>query len=385
MKTNELPPLRDPTGEPLPLTVITGFLGAGKTTLLNKLLRDPAMKDSLVIVNEVGEIGIDHLLYEILDENVMLLPSGCLCCSMRGDLVTSLENLVFTLKAGTLTVVRRVIVETTGLADPASVLHVLMTQPFLLQHYRLDGVITVVDAVNGAATLDAHAEAVKQAAVADRIVLTKTDIAGDASAIRARLARLNPGAQVLDAAAGEATVERLSNCGLYDPEKKIPDVTRWLAEEAVASAEAGEHAHHDHEHDHDHHHDHHHGHAHRHDSRIRTFTAVADQPIPAGTLELFLDLLRSAHGPKLLRMKGIVQTAEDPERPVVLHMVQHVLHPPARLDSWPSEDRRSRLVFITQDLPAETVRRLLDAFLGKPGIDQPDAAALTENPLAWAR
>jgi G3E family GTPase len=372
------PPREDPTGEPLPLTVLTGFLGAGKTTLLNKLLRDPAMKDSLVIVNEVGEIGIDHLLYEILDDNVVLLPSGCLCCSMRGDLVTSLENLIYTLKAGTLTPVKRVVVETTGLADPASVLHVVMTQPFLLQHYRLDGVVTVVDAVNGMATLDAHEEAVKQAAVADRIVLTKSDLVGDAAAIRARLAKLNPGAVMLDAAKGEATVDRLTGAGLYDPAKKIPDVARWLADEAVADAEQA------HGHDHDHH-GHDHSHAHRHDSRIRTFTAVSEQPIPATTLELFLELLRSAHGPKLLRMKGIVQIAEEPEKPVVLHMVQHVLHPPARLDAWPSDDRRSRLVFITQDLPADTVRRLLGAFLGQPAVDAPDKAALIDNPLALTR
>jgi G3E family GTPase len=376
--TKEYPPRVDPTGEPLPLTVITGFLGAGKTTLLNRLLRDPAMKDSLVLVNEVGEIGIDHLLFEILDDNVVLLPSGCLCCSMRGDLVTSLENLIHTLKAGTLTPVRRVVIETTGLADPASVLHVVMTQPFLLQHYRLDGVVTAVDAVNGMATLDAHVEAVKQAAVADRIVLTKADIAGDSSALRLRLKALNPAAQILDAAKGEATVERLTNCGLFDPARKIPDVARWLADEQVATAEA---AHHEHAHEHGHSHDH----PHRHDSKIRVFTLASDEPIAAATLELFLELLRSAHGPKLLRMKGIVQLEEEPNEPVVLHMVQHVLHPPARLAGWPSDDRRSRLVFVTYDLAPDVVRRLLDAFLGKPSIDTPDKAALTDNPLALMR
>ena len=377
----EHPARQDPTGEPLPLTVLTGFLGAGKTTLLNKLLRDPAMKDSLVLVNEVGEIGIDHLLFEILDDNVLLLSSGCLCCSMRGDLVSSLENLIFTLKAGTLTPVRRVVIETTGLADPASVLHVVMTQPFLLEHYRLDGVVTAVDAVNGMATLDAHAEAVRQVAVADRIVLTKSDLAADTGEIRARLARLNPGAEILDAAAGEATVERLTGCGLFDPERKIPDVARWLADEAVATAEAD--AKHDHAHDHEHEHEH--DHAHKHDRNIRVFTVATETPVPAATLELFLELLRSAHGPKLLRVKGIVQLAEEPDQPVVLHMVQHVLHPPARLAAWPSEDRRSRLVFVTQDLAPDIVRRLLNAFLGKPGIDMPDKAALTENPLALTR
>jgi G3E family GTPase len=235
--------------------------------------------------------------------------------------------------------------------------------------YRLDGVVTVVDAVNGEATLDAHAEAVKQAAVADRIVLTKTDLAdaGQHARIVARLAALNPAASILDAAKGEATAERILNCGLYDPDKKIPDVKKWLAAEAYADAHA---------HAHDHHHD-----VNRHDAHIGSFVLTSDAAIPAGTLEMFLELLRATHGSKLLRIKGIVKLAEMPETPVVVHGVQHVFHPTARLEYWPDDDRRTRLVFITRDLPERTVRELFEAFIGSTAPDRPDLAALTDNPL----
>src|SRR5947207_3353708 len=227
--------------EPIPLTVLTGFLGAGKTSLLNRLVIDPALAETAVIINEFGEIGLDHLLVKTIRDGMVLLQSGCLCCTLRGDLVTALEGLLRDLDNGRIAF-HRVILETTGLADPAPVLQTAMAHPYLVLRYRLDGVITVVDAVNGAATLDRHMAAVKQVAVADRIVLTKTDLIDAPERRRgkeqllARLHALNPAATILDAAANEATAEKLIACGLFDPECKIPDVKRWLAEEAYADS-----------------------------------------------------------------------------------------------------------------------------------------------------
>jgi G3E family GTPase len=349
------------------LTVLTGFLGAGKTTLLNKLLKDPALADTAVIINEFGEVSLDHLLVEYVGDNMVLLQSGCLCCTMRGDLVDGLETLLRDLDNHRAKF-SRVLLETTGLADPAPVLHTAMAHPYLVMRYRLDSVVTVVDAVNGETTLDEHAEAVKQAAVADRIVLTKTDLADEAQRERiiTRLRALNPAAVILDAAKGEATADKLLNCGLYDPERKIPDVKKWLAAEAYADS----HAHHDHHHD-----------VNRHDEHIGSFVITSDAAIPAGTLEMFLELLRATHGNKLLRVKGIVKLAEMPDTPVVVHGVQHVFHPTVRLDRWPDDDHRTRLVFITRDLPQRTVRELFDAFTGNASADRPDRAALTDNPL----
>ncbi|MDX8461140.1 CobW family GTP-binding protein [Mesorhizobium humile] len=386
------------SGFPIPVSVLTGFLGAGKTTLLNRLLKDPELADTAVIINEFGEVAIDHLLVEQASDGIIQLSDGCLCCTVRGDLVDTLADLVDRLQTGRIAKLARVVVETTGLADPAPVLQSIMAHPALVQAFRLDGVITLVDAVNGEATLDAHVEAVKQAAVADRIVLTKTDLAGAAGikALRARLRQLSPGAVVLDVNEAGTGAAALFNCGLYDPQTKSADVRRWLGEEAAHDQDHyhdQDHHHdqdhrHDHRHDHHHHdgdHDHgHHHHAHRHDTRVRSHSLVHDGPVPFSAIEMFLDLLRSTHGEKLLRMKGVIELAEDPSRPLVVHGVQKILHPPARLPAWPDGQRGTRLVLITLDMPEDYIRRLFAALTNKPSIDTPDRAALEANPLAIA-
>ncbi len=327
--------------DPAPVTVLTGFLGAGKTTLLNCLLRQPALAGTAVLVNEFGEIGLDHLLVEKLDENTVLLNAGCLCCTVRGDLSRALADLLPRVDAAD---VRRVVIETTGLADPAPILATLMSDPVAASAYRLDGIVTVVDAVNGMAQLDAQPEAVRQAAVADRIVLSKTDLA-DPPALRQRLRRLNPGAPQLTALHGEVDAAALLDAGLFDPAGKIPDVRGWLDAAAYADAR------------HDHHHD-----PNRHDARIAAFCLTFDQPLHWQGVATWLDMLIATRGELLLRIKGILNVVGH-GRPVVIHGVQHLFHPPALLAAWPDDDARtSRLVFITRDLPRDVIEEGLRAF-----------------------
>lgn len=355
---------------PIPVFVLTGFLGAGKTTLLNDLLGDGALSDTVVLINEFGTVGLDHLLVEKIDGDMLLMASGCLCCSIRGDLVRTLEDLLRRLDNGRVAPFSRVVIETTGLADPVPVLQTLIGHPYLAMRFKVDGVVTAVDAVNGGDTLDRHREAVRQVALADRIVVTKSDIAQDdvRAALIARLRALNPLAPIHDRTRGEATAAALLDGGSRSA------LSPLLAQDDAA-----------HGHDHDHHrHDHHHHDVSRHNETIRAHVLVRDEPIAASALTLFLDLLRHAHGPKLLRLKGLVALDDDPARPLVVHAVQHLLHPPVRLDAWPDADRRTRIVLITDGLDESFVEKMFGAVCGDIAPDRPDRAALTANPLAPA-
>ena len=317
-----------------PVTVLTGFLGAGKTTVLNHLLRQPALARTAVLVNEFGEIGIDHLLVEKLDENTVLLNAGCLCCTVRGDLVRVLREMLPRARRDEIS---RIVIETTGLAEPAPILATLMTDPAVASAYRLDGVVTVIDAVAGAGNLTERPEAMRQLAVADRIVLTKTDLA-DAMSLLNRIETINPGAPVIIALNGAVDPAAILNAGLFNPATKIPDVAGWLRAEA--------HAHHHH----------------NHDERVTSFCLTFERPLHWQGVGLWLEMLIQTRGKDLLRIKGILNLAGQ-DRPVVLQAVQHVLHPPVLLSGWPEGDpKTSRIVFITQDLPRAMIEEGLRAF-----------------------
>ncbi|MXP62020.1 GTP-binding protein [Roseomonas sp. M0104] len=334
---------------PLPVTLLTGFLGAGKTTLLNRLLLQPEMAGTAVLINEFGEIGLDHLLVETLDQEAVLLQAGCLCCTIRGDLARALEGIAERVRKGQ--DLRRVVIETTGLADPLPILQTLMADSATCRHFTLDGVVTLVDAVNGLATLGRQPEAERQIAVADRLLVSKADLAGAAGleALHAALRGLNPGARPMPA--GTARAADLLGCAPFA--RRDADLRRWLDAEAWSEPSQGHHHHH-HEHSpHD---------PNRHDKRIHAFCLNFDTPLPWDGLGTWLEMLTATRADAVLRVKGILDL-EGQAQPVVIHGVQSVWHAPTLLPAWPEgQPRRSSIVFILRDLPRSVIEEGIAAF-----------------------
>ncbi|ASU40943.1 GTP-binding protein [Herbaspirillum sp. meg3] len=373
----------------IPISLLTGFLGSGKTTLLNYLVAQPELKDTLVIINEFGEIGLDHLLVAHSQDDVVVeMSSGCLCCTIRGDLKKTLKDITWRFAEGGKRKFNRVIIETTGLASPIPILHTLMTDNFIASKYRLDGVITTIDAVNGNQTLDNHIEAVQQAAVADRLLLTKSDLAEAATLkdLQARLAQMNPSAEQILSQQGQVAPQKLLDAGLFKTAEKTPDVERWLNEESYAQPAHDHHGHH-HGHAHGHHHDHGHDHDHaahshedvnRHDDHIRAFCFSFDHPIEPHLFDEWLSLLVGFKGQNILRIKGIINLAGE-DKPTVIHGVQHIFHPTVTLPAWPSEDRRTRIVFITKDIERATIERSFTAFMQAQAIEQEQKTQHTQD------
>lgn len=325
------------------VTIITGFLGSGKTTLLNSLLKHPDMCQAAVIVNEFGEIGLDYDLIERSDESVVQLENGCLCCTVKSDLIDTFRDLHMMRQSGEVPKFDRVLIETTGIADPGPVLQIILTDPMVSTCYALDGVVTIIDAINGEDTLDRFDESVKQAAVADRIILTKTDmLVGNErenriTRINNRLKKLNPGTTISQSIAGNVNPSDLFGNGMFDPETRMADVEVWLQAEAYDTVDRLPDADDD-------------ASSHAHDPLINTFCLVRDRPVSIDTLRLFLEALARDAGPDLLRVKGMVDVAERPDTPAVIQGAQQIFHSLEWFAAWPSDDHRTRIIFITRGI-----------------------------------
>lgn len=354
----------------IPITLLTGFLGAGKTTLLNTLLWQKAFEDAAVFINEFGEVGVDHLLVEKIDEEVLLLDAGCICCSMRGDLPKALRDLFNRAQRKQIAIPKRVIIETTGIADPAPVVYTLLNDHFIAERFRLDGVVTVVAATHGADQIEANVEALKQVTMADRLIISKCDLADTEQLDRltARLAALNPTASQLQSSKGSVAANDILDCGLYDPASKIPDVAAWLAEVRVAEQSSLRRLNYG---------------TQRaptpqptHNSEVESFVLKFDEPLSWGGVSTTLDMLLQEHGEQLLRIKGLVNIKGEPG-PRIVQCVQHMRYPSVRLPEWPTDpayaDRKTRLVFITRKLSEAQLRESLSkaaALIARFGVTE---------------
>lgn len=367
----------------IPVTLLTGFLGAGKTTLLNRLVQHPEMAGAAVLINEFGEVGIDHHLVDRVDETMIILDSGCICCSVQGDLVKALKSLAERSARREIAFVSRVLIETTGLADPVPVIYTLTQERFVAARYQCDGVITAVDATHALGQLERHREAVRQVAMADRLLLTKCDLADPCAraALDARLDALNPGATRIEVLQGRIGPEALFGCGLYTSAGKLPDVAAWLGEErvralpwraatdaplawrrrgilsSVAPASG------------------------RHDAGVTSFVVNFDAPVSWHRFAVAIGQILQEHGPSILRVKGLMNIAGNAQ-PQVIQCVEDVAYPPLSLAKWPEQspfqDQRGRLVFIVRDLARTQVEAILSQLSDATG--QPDAGALSAVP-----
>ncbi|MEL7043180.1 MAG: GTP-binding protein [Pseudomonadota bacterium] len=340
----------------IPISILSGFLGSGKTTLLNDLMRRPELRRTLVIINEFGEVGLDHdLMVHSSDDVIVEMSYGCVCCTLRRDLVKTLRDAPGRFSRGGVAWFDRVILETTGIADPAPIINTLMNDPKISRLYRLDGVVVTVDAANGSETLDEQIDAVKQAAVADRLLITKTDLVDPETSqeLQERLSRLNPAATQLAVTHGNASPETLFDLGLYDPTTKSLNVQNWLHSEAYTDGDDQEMS------------PSQRARARRHTEEIQSICLTLDEPVTADALTSWFERLKALKSAEFLRMKGIINLAGS-NKPVIVHGVQHIFHPLVTLDKWPSGDQRSRIVFITRGIEEETLRDTLELLRVEP-------------------
>jgi G3E family GTPase len=350
----------------IPVTLVTGFLGSGKTTLINSALRSAELAKTVVVVNEFGEVGLDHQLFASSSDSVVVLENGCLCCTVRSDLVGTLNGLYHARQRGDISAFDNVVIETSGLAEPAPVLQAFLSEPTLDGLYSVASVLTLVDAVNWAGTSEAHDESVRQVALADQIRITKLDmVTGDrqncSTRIRLELRRINPSAGIDEVDWSPAAIARLLSSRGFDATDPQSDPRPWLDFQAHQNAAHqydgcdDNHSHHDHDHDGGHSHS-----FHLEGRGIENFVLTRESPLAREEVQFLLGGIAQNLGTGLLRVKGLVNVAEEPGRPAVIQGAQHLLHTMTWLDRWPDSDHRSRIIFITQGIPRDSLRDIID-------------------------